>query len=282
MSKQILSFDIGIKNLAWCCTSLSGELIYIQGWGNYNLLEGRETESKEGCLHCKTCGGNAKYISNEGLVCGRHVPATRPIWKDLSGVAYTKLPPVKLIRGFLTQKGLTPVPTKRDLVVEKLQEYVSIPAKKAKTPHAAALDTSATHDSLRKFVQTQLRNHFYYLDEVRIENQPVLKNPVMKTIQMLLFATLRDAIFETNQPKVPIFKLVHAGMKVKGAAKGDAGYKARKDGADIRVRDALTKKNVARRAEWLTFFEGHKKRSDLADAFCMCLDAYPLNAVKDA
>lgn len=282
MSKQILSFDIGIKNLAWCCTALSGETIHVMGWGNYNLIEGRESESKEGCLHCKSCGGNAKYTSTEGLSCGRHVPASRPIWKDLSGNAYTKLPAVKEIRGFLSTKGVKPLPNKRELLVEKLQEYVSIPAKKAKTPHAAALDVSATHDSLRKFVRTQLGNFFYYLDEVRIENQPVLKNPVMKTIQMLLFATLRDAIYETKQPRMPLFKLVHAGMKVKGAAKGDAGYKQRKDGSEARVRDALTKKNLARRADWLAFFDGHKKRSDLADALCMCLDAYPADAVKDA
>jgi hypothetical protein len=117
------------------------------------------------------------------------------------------------------------------------------------------------------------------LGEVRLENQPVLKNPVMKTVQMLLYATLRDAFLNSGHPTIP-FKLVHAGMKVKGKATGTAGYADRKKGSEDRTEAALVKTTVVRGAEWLAFFKGNKKRSDLADAFCMCLDSMP--AVKPA
>jgi hypothetical protein len=66
-----------------------------------------------------------------------------------------------------------------------------------------------------------------------LENQPVLKNPTMKSVQILLFATLRDML----QPAPPVLKLVHAGKKVQVEAKGDEGYKDRKAASEAKVRE---------------------------------------------
>ena len=274
----MLSFDIGIKNLAWCVTTLSGEIFTIEGWGNYNLLEERERETMEdkGML-CGKCSAKAKYTSSLGVTCARHVPAERPIWKDLSGTPYTKLPALAELKAKLQEALVKPLPKGKEAMVTRLQEFVSLPVQKKKVPHAAAIDVAQMHDSLRRFVQSQLQSFFKALTEVRLENQPVLKNPVMKTIQILLFATLRDAIYQTRA-QVPVFKLVHAGMKVKGAAKGDEGYKERKQGSEDRTLEILRNGKVARKDFWKDFLERHKKRSDLADAFCMCLDAYPPSA----
>jgi hypothetical protein len=167
-------------------------------------------------------------------------------------------------------------------MVEKLKEFYSIPAPKVKVPHAAAIDISRIHDSLRNFVRNSLSSFYGQLTEVRLENQPVLKNPVMKTIQILLFATLRDNVIETKKTEIPIFKLVHAGMKVKGKESGDKGYKARKDGSETRTLEYIVPAKVQTAVEWKSFFEGHKKRSDLADAFCMCLDGHGLSAANNA
>jgi hypothetical protein len=277
-STTVLSFDIGIKNLAWCVTTLSGEIFTIDGWGNYNLLEERERETVEdkGIL-CGKCSAKAKYTSSLGVTCARHVPTERPIWKDLSGIPYSKLPAMADIKSKLQEKLVKPLPKGKEAMVSRLQEFMSLPIQKKKVPHAAAIDVSQMHDSLRRFVQSQLQGFLKQLTEVRIENQPVLKNPVMKTIQILLFATLRDAIYDLR-PKVPVFKLVHAGVKVKGAAKGDQGYKERKQGSENRTLEVLRNGKVVRKEYWKDFLEKHKKRSDLADAFCMCLDAYPESA----
>lgn len=64
-----------------------------------------------------------------------------------------------------------------------------------------------------------------------LENQPAFKNPQMKSVQMLLFATLRDLL----QPAPPPIQLVHAGLKVQGKTKGDEGYKERKLGSEDRA-----------------------------------------------
>jgi hypothetical protein len=107
-----------------------------------------------------------------------------------------------------------------------------------------------------------------------LENQPVLKNPTMKSVQILLFATLRDML----QPQPPPLKLVHAGKKVRGEETGDAGYKSRKDASEAKVASILQKGEagpvgIAESAKWLQEFKSHSKKSDLADAFCMCWDA---------
>jgi hypothetical protein len=90
----------------------------------------------------------------------------------------------------------------------------------------------------------------------------------MKSVQILLFATLRDIL----QPGPPPLKLVHAGKKVQGLETGDSGYKSRKDASEAKVEQLLTAGKLDDAAKWLTLFKGHGKKSDLADAFCMCWD----------
>ena len=131
-----------------------------------------------------------------------------------------------------------------------------------------ALDTELTilHDAIRKFVGDHVAL-FRTATTILLENQPVLKNPTMKSVQILLFATLRDML----QPGPPVLKLVHAGKKVQVDEKGDAGYKDRKAASEAKVRKILEEKTVDS-AKWITFFGSHTKKNDLADAFCMCID----------
>jgi len=282
MSNSIIAFDIGIKNLAWCITGISGERFSIRGWGNFNLLEGKETEQPAAQqAKCKMCAAAQKYTSALGQTCGKHIPSTHPLLKDLSGVAFQKIPTMAVLKHALTEKGIRPLPKTKEDVLANVKEFYSLPIKKIKVPHAAAIDVSVMHDAIRHFVQSQLKPFFKELAEARLENQPVLKNPVMKTVQILLFATLRDALYE-HSSRVPIFKLVHAGTKVKGAETGDKGYKARKKGSEDRALEVLQSPKLNDSIRWKEFFERHKKRSDLADAFCMCLDAYPTSAYRNA
>jgi hypothetical protein len=108
--------------------------------------------------------------------------------------------------------------------------------------------------------------------EVYIEHQPVLKNPVMKTVQLLIFATLRERLLlagsQTN------FHFVHAGKKVKGAEVGDAGYKDRKAGGEARVKLYLGKFPFgSEQHRWFLWWLGQGKKDDLADTLCMLMDA---------
>ena len=91
----------------------------------------------------------------------------------------------------------------------------------------------------------------------------------MKSVQILLFATLRDIL----QPSPPQLKLVHAGKKVKDAVKGDAGYKDRKAGSEARAETFLKDPKHGGDIEcWKKVWAQAAKKSDLADALAMCVD----------
>jgi hypothetical protein len=151
-------------------------------------------------------------------------------------------------------------------LVEALRAKASLPIEKVKVTKALDTELTTLHDSIRTFVGANLAL-FRQATHILLENQPVLKNPTMKSVQILLFATLRDML----QPHPPVLKLVHAGKKITGMETGDAGYKSRKDASEAKVVEWLEKGKIAGAAPWLALFKSHTKKSDLADAFCMCL-----------
>jgi hypothetical protein len=94
----------------------------------------------------------------------------------------------------------------------------------------------------------------------------------MKTVQIIIFTTLRDRFLQT--PGCPAFHFVHAGKKVKGAATGDEGYRDRKLGSEERVKKFLESSGQrASNTEWYRWWQSQSKKDDLSDTLCMILDA---------
>jgi len=263
-SQKILAFDIGIRNLAWCLME-SGAKPKILGWQNYDLLTGAGAEVPKVKITCCRCTVAAAFTNpvDSGPTCLRHCPASHPPLKDLSGGALRKLPPLKVLR--------TLAPTVRSATKTKLVTTLaakhSLPIEKVKLKKAIEVELTTLHDAIRIFIGTNLES-FRQATHILLENQPVLKNPTMKSVQILLFATLRDML----QPGPPPLKLVHAGKKIQGLEAGDAGYKSRKDAAEAKVIQLLSGVKMTEPQAWLNFFKGHAKKSDLADALCMCCD----------
>jgi hypothetical protein len=92
----------------------------------------------------------------------------------------------------------------------------------------------------------------------------------MKSVQVLLFAVLREKFLA--DARVASFHLVHAKKKVQDAAAGDAGYAERKKGSEARIQDLFTKTPTIASSEIKTMWLSAKKKSDMADAICMCVD----------
>ena len=284
-SQTILAFDIGIRNLAWCLMRAEGSSAKptILGWQNYDLLTGagHETPAASAKQTCHRCSAGASFqAADQPATCLRHCPVSHPPLKDLSGTPIKRLPAVAALRGLAIARGLT-VPKKpsRAALVTCLAAAYSLPVEKVKLKKAVEHELTLIHDGIRRFVASHLEL-FRQATHILLENQPVLKNPTMKTVQILLFATLRDML----QPHPPPLKLVHAGVKVKGKQAGDAGYKSRKDASEEKVRELLTAGKVggsggANAAPWLERFMAATKKSDLADAFCMCWDRLSVAAV---
>ena len=257
-----LAFDIGIRNLAWCLVKKGETKHTILGWQNYDLLRGEGNEVGVQKVTCSECSAKAAYTKGGTLFCARH--AASPL-RDLSGVLLKKLPSLPEMKKILLAKGIVGGVAKKAVAEEKLATFYSLPIVKVKVKKALDTELTVLHDAIRKFITDHL-TLFRQADKILLENQPVLKNPTMKSVQILLFATLRDLL-----PGPPKLFLVHASKKVQGAATGDAGYKDRKKGSEERVRKDLADK-IDQPQAWKELFENHTKKNDLADAFCMCMD----------
>ena len=94
----------------------------------------------------------------------------------------------------------------------------------------------------------------------------------MKSVQVLLFATLREKFLATAAPgPMPEYHLVHAKKKVADAKKGDEGYTERKSKSEDRLRALFDNGQVTASAIYEAWQKA-KKKSDMADALCMCVD----------
>jgi len=258
----ILAFDIGIKNLAWAVAHKDNGIIYVDGWANENLISGGTADSDKLKNTCKTC--KAVY----GEFCVRHCPATTPALRDLSGNLLKKIPSVSVLKGIATSRGADKAALKnKETVLAFLREHYLFPnvAESVKK-----VDLEEIHDGMRAFV-TRHQKLFSKCSQALLENQPVLKNPVMKSVQMMLFATLRDLL--EPRPKV---RLVHASKKTTGVdtAKGDEGYSDRKAASEGRIQSGLEKKTIVMNCEGkdAAWFSKQTKKSDLADCLSMAMD----------
>jgi hypothetical protein len=65
---------------------------------------------------------------------------------------------------------------------------------------------------------------------------------------------------------------VHAKKKVQDAQKGDAGYAERKNKSEERLVELFQSGSVVG-AEWYEKWKKAAKKSDMADALCMTVDA---------
>ena len=256
---RVLSFDIGIKNLAWCLMDSSGTVI---DWCNYNIMNdisGTIIEFDK----CR-CGSKAGWEHiREGVIshtCKRHLPSDRSAYE-------TKLSTMEDLKTLLKSKGNS-VKGKKDELRQRALELFSLPATKKMTK-TKSLSLIDIYDGIRKCVRDRIEV-MLSADRILLENQPAYKNPTMKTIQSFLFAALREASYTVA--KFPGIELVHASQKVEYTTKGDEGYAERKGNSEDKVLSHL------KDDKWRKFFQDSKKRSDLADAYCMCINALRNNA----
>jgi hypothetical protein len=264
----MLALDIGIKHLAFCVADLdAAKKVVVKHWSVVNLTNLSDTPKPV----CSICQKPAKAKAPEGLVCGRHIPKDKPqIFDEATGKPIKKMPTIAQMTAFCTARGLD-VKGKRPELFARVEANATLPLAKQQKAASFAENTCGLHDSIREWI----KRDWSQLSEVKhiyIEHQPVYKNPVMKTVQILIFATMRDTFLANN--KSPAFHFVHAGKKVKGAAAGDEGYKDRKLGSNERVRKYLEPfAATSDNGRWYQWWQTQAKKDDASDTLCMILDS---------
>jgi hypothetical protein len=254
--KKVIAFDIGIKNLAFCVLENDTNVIALE---NCNILEPVEQ------VNCSKCTLKASYKADNQVFCKRHIPKTHTILKELDS---KKLPVVKVLKELVKIHNCENLGNSKEQCLESLSKKFTLHFEQPKQSNASKISLEEIHDSLRKFVEEKW-SVLNGCTHVLLENQPAFKNPHMKSVQVLLFATLREKFLSNSQ--TPSYHLVHAKKKVADAKKGDEGYAERKNKSEERLKALFDEGNVVNQIlyeEW----NKAKKKSDMADALCMCVD----------
>jgi hypothetical protein len=254
--KKVLAFDIGIKNLAFCVLENGKNVVALE---NCNILEPVEQ------VKCSKCTVKGTYTVNNLVFCKRHIPKTHTILPELDK---KKLPLVKTLKELVKTHECENLGTSKEQCLESLSKKFALKYEQPKQANASKISLEEIHDSLRKFVKEKW-SHFSGATHVLLENQPVFKNPHMKSVQVLLFATLREQFLQNNE--TPKYHLVHAKKKVKDAQAGDEGYAERKNKSEERLKSLFDKGDITNQQVYEEWNKA-KKKSDMADALCMCVD----------
>ena len=273
VAQRILTFDIGIRNLAWCLLEKPGDPApwNILGWENYDLLAGSTSQEAKQKAHvtCKACSKRATHSFEQDLFCKKHVPSAYPMLTDLSGSLLTKIPSLPVLQKMAGGRKM-----KKDDLVALLSKKYSMPIEKIKATKAIQTDLVVLHSALQTFVSDR-RELFQTAGRILLENQPAFKNPTMKSLQILLFATIRERL-----PPGVFVGFVHAGKKTKGSASGDKGYADRKKASETRVKEWFEKEAITDKSKWQAYLASNSKKNDLCDCLCMCFDAILGSAAK--
>ena len=228
---MILSIDIGLKNLSYI-------LIDIDSITDFKILEWKNVDVNRSFTDLHWICNNYERFSKQDLV----------TCLTCLGTCWITDPKKK---------------TKNDLKL-KIKEFL----RKNKIRKETSLD-------YQKIVRN-LENHFEYLfqnyifDYIVIENQPCLKNPKMKSIQMILF-TLFCLKTEST------VKFVNASEKMKFCYFNNLVQEIPKDynktkKASIDVVVKILEKNI-----WRSVIDDNKKKDDLADVFLQAFAFFQKN-----
>lgn len=289
---RILSFDVGIKNMAYCMIDVSNSFS-IKNWGVLTMMEKQAPPPICSCLKIlkskralpKPCTKPAKYEKNGGYYCETHAQENSAT-QDCSGFilptkerthAYLQKQPLESLVaiGKSHHLFLQEIPKTKKMAIETLDNFYkercfnALVIKKAK--HADEIDLIC----IGKTMKTRL-NDVSGIDQtthVVIENQisPIANR--MKTIQGMLaqYFIMKNSDthieFVSSTHKLNQFKDV-SGV-VLSSKDGDPGDKStyrdhKRDGVDYTQQ--LLNANPEFQEKKPLFLES-KKKDDLADSF---------------
>jgi len=268
-----VGFDMGIRNLAYCMIAhgASDATWTVEAWDNIDLLEGGTTA--QDAKRCVACTNPAKWFG-EGVkwcqACATGVRRKKTATRRPSLPTLSCATSVLALRKLATEQGMLDArkATKPELLTWLSSRFL-MPWKPAKTMDASL---HTIYVAMNAWLSTVLPT-FAHATLIRLENQPVMKGPTMKSVQIMLYTLLLHRL-ATEHGWNGTIEFVHAGTKTRGkidaaAATTDAAaYATRKRTAESEVHELLTARGVTC-ASWLTFFAGRSKKSDLADAFLM-------------
>jgi len=301
-TQRIISFDVGIKNMAYCIFDVLSQdpnqkpKITIIDWNILNLSKSSTSTStttdQPTCMHeipvpgskkgkkagppkTKPCGKKSKYHKDECYVCEKHAKVSQKWMMPKKEYLEKTLQKLKMepLKAFIKKENyyfFTSLPDKlkkQDLIDKVVQYYKTRCWEENPIPKK---ETSASQLDLvsigRNLHQKLSQNPFVKtVTHVVIENQisPIANR--MKTIQGML-----AQIFIFHD--IPVIEFVSSSNKLKDFVKasheskdGVKGvYKQHKSDAIVFCKQFLVQDFETK---WTEYFQTHGKKDDLADSF---------------
>jgi hypothetical protein len=194
---KVLSFDVGIANLAYCVLEKIEEDFKILKWGVINLVDDRQKCDYQ--MVDKKCDINAKFVIydkdkskdvlDENIYsCSRHKIKLMPMLEEI-------VQKKKIVKYTCDYCSVDATHICKKLDINFCEEHLTkwkkiikfIGCKKYVTVSCGRQPQQTLSEKL--FTRLDLlKEYFLNVDEVLIENQPSMRNPVMKTISVFLYS----------------------------------------------------------------------------------------------
>jgi len=267
---RLLSFDVGIKNLAYCILEKKNSSLEILEWNVINLCDSESSSEQLKCqivlkTNKKVCGKTATYKKNNIYCCNTHAKQNTKyiIPSKQHSISYLKKQKVEVLRELLKLTGTCTTPKNKMEVIDALNNYyndksweiISI----AKKTNASKIDLITVG---RKLHTALSENQIIKtVTHVVIENQisPIANR--MKTLQGMIAQH-----FISNG--VNHIEFVSSSNKLKGfedQSEEKTSYQKNKKNGIYYCEKLLRKYNLS---NWNAYFSQYgKKKDDLADCF---------------
>lgn len=275
---RICSWDVGIKNLAYCVINKEDDKFTIEHWEVINLTK---TDEVETCTHDK-CKKTATFRAqcSDDTLCNMHMKKKlkeAPSIDDIKDkFTKSKNKNTCCIEGCTSQTFQVMTDTNDHYCGTHKTKHINdtlknFRYKQIKSQNANKLSPHELSKTL--CLELDKREHLLDVDEVIIENQPRLMNPVMGRIASCLatYFVIRGCvdsdkniqirnISPSNKMKINNDKSVEIINKEKGQDKKNT-YRMTK-----KLAVQYTRILIKDMKEWLDIFNGHGKKDDLADS----------------
>ena len=273
---KLVSFDVGIKNMAYCLFDISGESIKVDDWNEINLMPDankqvilctceitiKGNKKRNIPASVKPCGKKAKYTNGARCFCERHAKTSNLLMPSSAyKISYLNKLKSDEIKKTLSSFNIIPETIKKDAIKQLVEYYDNLslkPIKKSKN-NASNIDLI----TIGKNIKTEFdKVNFKNVERVIIENQisPIANR--MKSIQGMLaqyFIMRHETIqieFLSSSNKLKGFEKAHDNL--------DSNYKQHKMDAVFHTKRIIENPFFN---DWKLHVLNHKKIDDLADAF---------------
>jgi hypothetical protein len=302
---KFLAWDVGIKNLAFSIIDYDTEskTKEIIDWGVINLMNELVEKPKDVMLCCesnqkgKKCAQKAIFLfqnnPSEGLCKLHHAMAKyKPCrFLDLSQPITCCYTSVNKKTNMNTICGKNATMARKDnlnvtycnthlKVMQKKDPFEIFEIKKEKKELVRTMSVLLLATRLYEHLDN-LKDTLLNVEEIIIENQPVLKNPTMKTVQILLYGYfVMNGIMKEKVKNIHFFsasKKLEAYDDVDGKIMKTLSHLSGQYQVNKKAAILFTQEMIKKTPKWFNFFNTHHKKDDLADAYltnCYFIDRH--------